>query len=190
MVLSFREDWEETCGRGCCHEGSGGADFEMSVFETPSGAADFIVQQLSHEGDCEHRVVENWQDVLDFCEQGGACPSSGAHSVDVPDTYVDYDAEGWAELEARKNRREALQAEIRKLVDEKIEQAKSLEAKRHEAAQKAQEATVKRAEEQRKVATREAAIQMMKEALKACVETGTHLKSLDPDGFCNACGHK
>jgi hypothetical protein len=190
VVLSFREEWEERCPRGCCFEGSGGSDFEMSCFETVDDAADWIVQQLSHHGGCEHRVMENWQDVVDFCDRAEADPREGVYSITVPDTGVDYDAEGWQWIEARQTRREVLEAEVKKAVSEKLDHAandlyRQKKAKEDAAAAKAvADKTVRKALKEAQEAKRS------KDKLKTCKRSGMHLLKVDDEGFCKVCGHQ
>lgn len=61
-VISYRKNYELTCGRGCnCREGGGDSSFEVQVVADIPEAAAFIAKRMLEDDDADHEhvVIDN-----------------------------------------------------------------------------------------------------------------------------------
>lgn len=92
VVLSYRENYDLQCSRGCCNEGSGPSQFEIHLARTEEDAARFLAEILYQDEDAKylHFLLTNWTE-LEALNGFSESPCKGVDSIKMP--YMSYDFE-------------------------------------------------------------------------------------------------
>ncbi len=119
VVISYRQDWEHRCGRGCrCLWASGSADLDTKVVKTEEEAAQYILSRFKQDPDAPytHAIFDRWEQFESFAEGFSQSPSKGVDSIVCPYLYDDKfeDYEVYQQEEERMN---GLVSRVRSLVE-------------------------------------------------------------------------
>lgn len=132
IVLSYVQEWEHLCGRGCnCLLDSGPSSFDLREFENTDDAAGYLATRIDSAGraECLHCVFECWEDVRVAATVGPSLCSSH-FAIQCPGSIEDGTADplrrGWLEQELR----DKVQAKLAQMEQDRL----AYDAKRKEAA--------------------------------------------------------
>lgn len=165
VVLSYRDDYNHTCGRSCgCVRGSGESSFEMNCFETEPGAANWIVSRICQDREAEylHYVFDSWASVVSTAMSGSdSWPSSDEHSIRLSLLDYEYMPEGTSneDFQSAVEQKNDLIDRIVALVRNKLQAHKDEEVLQQQRAEKA----AKDAEEAAKTAREKAEYDRLKQ---------------------------
>lgn len=68
IIISYSEDWEKRCPRGCCREGRGVSEFAINYFNCLDEAVDFLAKRIQENinADQLNIVVDTQMDCMNL----------------------------------------------------------------------------------------------------------------------------